>query len=157
MEEMDKPVDSFLWNPWVILQVPLQPTLAHQWFAALLIEYLKFEKMQAETFHHYPSRSANLSMVKLGKTNATKVRINFYLSMVAAKSFLGRSYDTSVDSPPIDAKWFCWESFRSTALPTADVVKKALELGSTLDKNSVCSSCKCVSGLEDVEVGSVLL
>jgi len=49
--EQCKSAAEFLLEPWILVQLPFQPVLLHQWSVALLAESLKFEKeLQEMTF-----------------------------------------------------------------------------------------------------------
>jgi hypothetical protein len=42
--EQCESAEEFLLEPWVLLQLPFEPTILHQWAVALMAEALRFQK-----------------------------------------------------------------------------------------------------------------
>ncbi|XP_065344160.1 uncharacterized protein LOC135942135 [Cloeon dipterum] len=45
--------EDFLFEPWILIQLPFQPVLLHQWLVAVFVEVLIFE-MEMSEFYNYP-------------------------------------------------------------------------------------------------------
>jgi len=155
LKESDEDPLDFLTEPWVLVQLPFQPTLLHQWLATLVAEYLKFEKMQADTFHHYLALSRHLK-VRLAKSGVDEVRAFAECSLTIGRAFLTCAYANSATQGENFSVRDFWRELTTKAFPLAEVLK-------TIDKayahhffeNSI-ANCDCYLGNDSLKVGLFL-
>jgi len=141
-EKDDEAILDFLTDPWVLVQLPFQPTLLHQWSLALLTEYLRFEK-EVSGFHNYATKTSSASKVELAKTTVDQIRAFAEFTLTAVRAFLSEAYADS--SKKISARGF-WRILMTKALPLADVLKSAKKRNLNSKRIPSVVSCDCESG-----------
>jgi len=150
MEEDKEDNLEFVMDPWVLVQLPFQPTLLHQWSIALLAEYLQFESAVC-CFHRYATATSTTSKVKLAKTTIDQIRAFAEYTLTATRAFLSDAYANS--RKKTSTREF-WRMLMTTAIPLADVLKTVKKMH--FDRRLMSSTCDCDSGQDFKKVWNKL-
>jgi hypothetical protein len=144
-----KSAEEFLLEPWVLLQLPFEPTILHQWTVALMVEALQFQKKITDfTTMAYPEHLKN-AVDKLTEIGSLLLNgANTFLSFIAK---LINSKDDSKNHMHATATLY-WEEFQQILPQVLPALKFALsEDGDTListlkrmawSENAAARTCK---------------
>jgi hypothetical protein len=104
--------EEFLLEPWVLLQLPFEPTILHQWTVALMAEALRFRKKITDfTTMAYPEHLKSAVDKLVAIDTLLQNGANSCMSYVAQLTLSVAAKKESIQRIHFFAE-FCWEDFQ---------------------------------------------
>jgi hypothetical protein len=104
--------EEFLLEPWVLLQLPFEPTILHQWTVALMAEALRFRKKITDfTTMAYPEHLKSAVDKLVAIATLLQKGANSCMSYVAQLTLSVAAKKESIQRIHLFAE-FCWEDFQ---------------------------------------------